>query len=503
MSKKALKFLPNDNVVVALEDVSKNDCLRINGEETGVCARTALPQGHKIAITDIPEGGEIRKYGHVIGFAAQPIVKGDYVHVHNVQDTITDWRGNIKYEYDPSTVTEISDDFRISNPPKLYGYRRKDGSVGFRNYLLVVSTCACGNQPVDNLKLRLGGREDVVCLDNPSGCVILSNDRNMQEDMLLGLAKNPNVGAVVFVGLGCEAVLADKLYEQIKDIKPAAYFISHHFTSSDEATDELEKKVLELRAEIDKLEKEEVSIGDIRLGVQCGASDWTTGAAANPAIGYCSDLVVKNGGISILGETCGWFGGEGILVKQSRTREVADEIISLMGKIYDRCLFFGRRIEEANPAPGNIAGGITTLCEKALGNTLKGGTAPIEGVLAVGEQPKGKGLYVSDNPGLDAASVFAQTMSSCNVIVYSTGRGSPVGTPIAPVVKLTASPTAASMFGSHMDVILTDLVLDGVPLAEGGWRLFDKVIEVCNGTPSIAEAHGHREYAYPLMMGPM
>ena len=212
---------------------------------------------------------------------------------------------------------------------------------------------------------------------------------------------------------------------------------------------------------------------------------------------------MKNGGISVLGETCGWFGGEQTMVRQSRTKEVADSIVSLMGRIYDHCLFYGRRIEEANPAPGNIAGGITTLCEKALGNTLKGGTAPIEGVLEIGGQPAGSGLYVADNPGLDATSVFAQTMSSCNVILYSTGRGSPVGTPIAPVVKLTASPTAASVFGAHMDVILTDLVLEGKPISEGGWRLFNKVVEVCNGTPSIAEAHGHREYSFPMMMGPM
>lgn len=501
--KKALKFQANDNVVVALEDLKSGDNLCINGEDTDICVLESIPQGHKVAICDIQTGADIRKYDHIIGTATADISKGGYVHVQNVQDNITDWLGNIQHSYDPNGVKEISEEFHIDKPPILTGYRRKDGSVGFRNYLLVVSTCVCGNQPVDNLKVRFQSQKDIVCITNPSGCVILPNDRMMQDNMLLGLARNPNVGAVIFVGLGCEAVLAHKLYEQIKDEKPAAYFVSHHYTSCDEATDELEKKALELRALIDQCQREEVSIADIRIGVQCGASDWTTAAAANPAIGYCSDLVVKNGGISVLGETCGWFGGEQTLISQSRTQEIADGILELMSTIYNRCLFFGRRIEEANPAPGNIAGGITTLCEKALGNTLKGGTAPIEGVLLVGDQPYGKGLYVADNPGLDATSVFALTMSSCNVILYSTGRGSPVGTPIAPVVKLTASPTAASVFNAHMDVILTDLVLEGKPISEGGWRLFNKMIEVCNGTPSVAEAHGHREYSFPLMMGPM
>lgn len=500
--KKTLKFSDGDNVAVALEDISAGDELAVNGIASGITARNSLPQGHKIAVAGIAKGAGVIKYGHTVGFAAVDILPGDYVHVHNVKDTISDWRGNTRHEYDPAGVTEIDESFILSDPPVLTGYRRRDGSVGWRNYVLVVSTCVCGNQPVDDVKCRIRER-DIVCVTNPSGCVILPNDRDEQNAMLLGLARNPNVGAVIFVGLGCEAVTADALCEQIKDEKPAACIISHQMVSCAEAADAIEKKAFELLAEIRKQERVAASVADIRLGVQCGASDWTTAAAANPAIGWCSDVVVKNGGISILGETCGWFGGEGMMIRQSRTREVSERVVALMGKVYDRCLFYGRRIEEANPAPGNIAGGITTLCEKALGNTLKGGTAPIEGVLAIGEQPPGRGLYVAENPGLDAASVFAQTMNSCNVILYSTGRGSPVGTPIAPVVKLTASPQAAEHFAAHMDVILTDIVLEGKPIAEGGRRLFDKLVAVCGGEASIAEAQGHREYAFPLMMGPM
>ena len=179
MSKKALRFLDQDNVVVALEDLQPGDVLCINGVDSDVSVSVNIPQGHKAATADIAKGENIVKYGHIVGFAKEDIKKGDYVHVHNVEDTITDWRGNIKHEYDPSTVTEISDEFIIANPPKLYGYRRKNGSVGFRNYLLVVSTCACGNQPVDDLQIRMGKRDDIVFVTNPSGCVILSNDKNI------------------------------------------------------------------------------------------------------------------------------------------------------------------------------------------------------------------------------------------------------------------------------------------------------------------------------------
>ena len=501
--KKVLRFDQKDNVAVALEGLQPDDMLASETQPLNVRARTMIPQGHKVALAEILQGAPIRKYGHVIGIAREKIAAGDYVHVHNVIDPIGNWEERTRIACDPAAVQELSKEFILAEQPELTGYRRKDGSVGFRNYLLIVSTCVCGNQPVDNLRVRFRNDKEVVCITNPSGCILIQDDREMQENMLLGLAKNPNVGAVIFVGLGCEAVSADKLYQRIRDEKPAACYIAQEYASCEAAEAAIAERTEELLRELRACRRTRASVADIRLGVQCGASDWTTAAAANPVIGYCSDLVVKNGGISILGETCGWFGGEEVLIRQSRTKETAEKIEALLEKIYDRCLFYGRKIDEANPAPGNIAGGITTLTEKALGNTMKGGMAPVEGVLDVGEQPGGKGFYVSDNPGLDAPSVFAQTMSSCNVIVYSTGRGSPVGTPIAPVIKLTASPTAAERFASHMDVILTDLVLEGVSIADGGRRLFDKVLRVCGGEESVAEIHGHREYAFPLMMGPM
>lgn len=400
MLKKTLKFQDGDTVAVALEALERGDRIAVNGSPADLAAAEAIPQGHKIALEDMAEDAPVVKYGHTVGFAARAIRRGEYVHVHNVKDTITDWRGNIRHEYDPAAVQEISNDFLLPCPPALTGYRRKDGSVGWRNYLLIVSTCACGNQPVDDLRVRLRDERDVVCVTNPSGCVILPNDKKEQYDMLLGLALNPNVGAGIFVGLGCEAVTAEELCARLGDRKPAECVVSQQYESCGSAADAIEARARALLADLRAQKRTAAAVSDIRLGVQCGASDWTTAAAANPAIGWCSDVVVKNGGISILGETCGWFGGEEALVRQARTREVSERILSLMSRVYDRCLFYGRRIEEANPAPGNIEGGITTLCEKALGNTLKGGAAPIEGVLAIGEQPAGPGFYVADNPGL-------------------------------------------------------------------------------------------------------
>ena len=496
--KKALKFDERDNVVIALEATVPGDEISVNGEASGVTAADSVPQGHKIALRNIAKGETIYKYGHPIGLAAENISAGSYVHVHNVLDPISNWKENYLYQYNPDSLTEIDDSLRLAEPPKLYGYRRRDGRVGFRNHLVVLSTAVCANKIVSDIEYKF---RDVVAITNPSGCVILPNEVERIKAILLGIARNPNVGAVIFAGLGCESVEAEWFYDQVKDEKPCAFVRSQNYGSTEAAYEDLEKLVISMKAELDKQQREGVSVADICLGVKCGASDWTTAVASNPAIGYASDIVVKNGGTSLLGETVGWYGGEGVLTKQSRTKETADKIIDMLTVMYDRAKSMGRGIEESNPAPGNIAGGITTLKEKALGNVKKGGTAPVEGALDFGEYPTGKGLYVVDNPGLDPLSLLGLTCSGATVLLYSTGRGTPVGNPIAPAIKLTGSPDAMKLMGANMDADLTGISLGHMSITEGGRLLFDKIVAACNGEPTIAEKLGHREYAFPLLMG--
>ena len=498
--KKTLRYHPEDNVLVTLDELISGDQITINGEAADFSILDSLPMGHKVAGTDIPAGEIIKKYGQPIGIAERDIKRGEHVHVHNVKDLISDWRNYHQHDYDPSTVKEITDEYLIKDLPKIYGYKRKNGMVGFRNYVCVISTAVCANQPVQELGIK---HRDIITIPNPSGCVILPNEVERIKAIIVGLARNPNVGAVIINGLGCESVEAEWFYDQVKDEKPAAFVRAQTEGSCEKAYEKLEKIALEMKAELDAQEREEVSVADIRLGTKCGASDWTTAAVSNPAIGYASDLVVKNGGISLLGETVGWFGGEEIFIKQARSKEIAEKIISLMGAIYDRALSVGKRIEEGNPAPGNIAGGITTLNEKALGNVKKGGTAPIEGVLNVGEYPEGKGLFVCDNAGLDPISLLGLTCSSANILLYSTGRGTPVGNPVAPSIKLTGSPDAVALFHAHMDVELTSVLTGEMTIADAGWELFNEIIEVANGKQSIAEKGRHREFAFPLLMGPL
>lgn len=498
MIKSVLKYDTNDNVFTALQDVEPGDRLFLDKVDTGIIAKDSVPSGHKIACKFIKQGSYVIKINHNIGTAKTDIPDGGYVHIHNVIDLVGDWKNQYKHPYDPNELKEIDNKFFIDNPPKLYGYRRSDGLVGFRNHVVVISTCTCANQMVQDIGAKY---KDVIAITNPTGCVILPNETQHMIDLLIGLANNPNVGAVVFYGLGCENVEAEFLYEKVKNKKLAAFARAQTEGSSSAAFAVMEKAVLEMREELAEQKREEVSIADIRLASKCGGSDWTTTAVANPSIGYASDLVVKNGGISLLGETVGWFGGEQILVNRSRTKEIADKIVKMLTTYYDNALIYGRRIEEANPSPGNFAGGITTLNEKALGNVKKGGTAPVEGVLEVGEYPDKNGFYVTNNGSFDPISVLGLTASSANIILFSTGRGTPLGTPLAPVIKLTGSPTASKTFGAHIDVNLTPVIMGEMTIEEAGWTLFKEIIEVANGKLTIAEKLGHREYAFPMLMG--
>ena len=496
--KKTLRFDEKDNVIIALEKLSAGDSLCINGEAATFCAWEEIPQGHKLAARPIAKGETVYKYGHPIGIAGCEIAPGQYVHAHNLEDPVSNWQENHLYGFDPDSLREIDDRLIIDPLPKLTGYRRRDGRVGFRNHLVVISTVVCANKIVSDIEYKF---RDVIALTNPSGCVILPNEVERIKAILLGVARNPNVGAVIFVGLGCESVEAEWFFDQIRDEKPCAFVRSQNYGSTEAAYQALEERVLRFREELAGQEREKVSLSDVCLGVKCGASDWTTAVASNPAIGYASDLVVKNGGTSLLGETVGWFGGEGVLTRQARTKETADRIIELLTEIYDRAKSMGRSIEESNPTPGNMADGISTLKEKALGNVKKGGTAPVDGALSFGEYPSGKGLYVVDNPGLDPLSLMGLACSGANVLLYSTGRGTPVGNPFVPTIKLTGSTDAMALMGANIDVDLTEISKGNITIASGGMMLFRRLVEVCNGDFSIAEKLGHREYAFPLLMG--
>jgi len=499
MKKKALRFTAEDNVLVLTWAAGAGESVKDPQTGTIYTLTDDVPAGHKVACENIGKNEKIIKYGHEIGTASCDIPIGSHVHTQNVKSSSVDWKKVLSgYRCYPNSVQEVSDSFLLKEKPALTGYRRKNGLVGFRNHLLVISTVVCANHIVEEL-----GRQhrDMIAIANPSGCILLENEMQRVKTILISMARNPNVGGVIFVGLGCEGEDAGWYCREMGDEKPNDFIRIQDDGDERESYKRLEAMALKMREELASQKREEASVADIRVGTECGGSDWTTAIVSNPAIGIVSDIIVRNGGVSLLGESYGWFGGERKILSQARSQESADRILRIMMDIYSKAKAMGRKIEEGNPSPGNMDGGLTTLPEKALGNVEKGGTAPIEDVLDFGEYPSAKGLYLVDNPGIDPASLLGLTCSSANVILFSTGRGTPTGTPLAPVVKLTGSPEAGQRFKAHIDVDLSPVVSGSLSLEEAGQMLYRKLISAVNGEPTISEVLGNREYVFPLLMG--
>ena len=498
--KVALRYHPDDNVVTTLEPLEPGDRICVNGEMLDFEIKDSTPVGHKIACRAIAADEYIVKFGQPIGKAKTSIEEGQHTHIHNVEDLITNWREHHKHEYATAVAAELPDTYKSDVLPRLCGYRRKSGKVGFRNHLLVLSAVVCANQVVQKIGEKY---PEVIALTHGTGCVILDNETELNRITFLSMARNPNVGAVIFVGLGCEHTSTEWLAEQMVGEKPVAFVNIQNEGSSVNAANRVSEIIEEMMIPLKKEERTEVSIGDLILGTKCGGSDWTSSVVSNPAIGFASDMVVKAGGTSLLGETQGWLGAESVLIKRARSQATADKILSLLNTIYDKAIATGRRIEEGNPSPGNKKGGITTLNEKALGNVKKGGTAPVEGALNFGEKPAGKGLYVLDNPSLDPISVLGLTCSDAQVVCFSTGRGTPTGTPLAPVIKISASPHTCRTFSAHLDIDLSGVITGELSIEKAGRMIFQEIIDVANGKLTKSEQFGHREFTMPLLMGTM
>ncbi len=498
--KVALKYYQDDNVVTTLEQLEPGDQIVVDEKMVDFKIIDSIPVGHKVACQDIAEGEYIIKFGQPVGKANCLIQKGNHVHIHNVSDLITNWREHHQQKYAAANVVELPDTYQLDTVPKLWGYRRKSGKVGFRNHLLVLSTVVCANQVVQKIGEKY---PEVIALTHGTGCVILDNEMELNRVTFLAMARNPNVGAVIFVGLGCEHTSAEWCAKQIEGEKPVTYVNIQNEGSSPKAVNRVSELIQELMEDLKKEERTEVPISELIVGTKCGGSDWTSSVVSNPAIGYASDIVVKAGGTSLLGETQGWFGAESVLIKRTRNKATADKIMSLLNNIYDKAIKSGRQIEEGNPSPGNKKGGITTLNEKALGNVKKGGTAPVDGALNFGEKPEGKGLYVLDNPSLDPISVLGLTCSDAQVVFFSTGRGTPTGTPLAPVIKISASPHTCNTFSTHLDIDLSGVITGKLSIEDAGKLLFNEAIAVANGKLTKSEEFGHREFTMPLVMGTM
>ena len=375
---------------------------------------------------------------------------------------------------------------------KIMGYVRPDGRVGIRNHILVIPSSVCASE----VAMRIASHvEGAVALPNQHGCCQIGADLDLVTNTLIGLGKNPNVAAVLVVGLGCEGVPTKKVAEEIATTGKRVEYITIQDCGGTLKAEEIGTRIVrQMAQEAALLKREEGDISNLILAVECGGSDTTSGLAANPVAGYVSDKLIELGGTSMFSETTEIIGAEHLLAKRAVSREVADKLLTFVRRCEEKAKTMGVDMRGGQPTPGNIEGGISTIEEKSLGCIYKGGTKPVQGVLDYGESPAGKGLYIMDTPGQDIESITGMTAGGAQLVIFTTGRGTPTGSPIAPVIKITANPNTYKKMEDNIDFNAGTIVEGDETIREAGERLFKEMIEVCNGKLTKAEVLKHREF---------
>ncbi len=376
---------------------------------------------------------------------------------------------------------------------KLTGYPRSDGRVGIRNHLLVLSSVVCANRAAERIAAEVPG---AIALTHQHGCAQLGEDRERTRRTLVGFGSHPNVGATLVVGLGCEAIQPGTIADGVCGAGRQAEVLTIQDCGGVSSTVERGVSLLRsLTGEMKDSTRVPIECEDLILGTECGGSDATSGLAANPSLGSAADSVVKRGGTVILSETMEMVGAEHLLMQRAETQAVADQIDATVRRTEENALNMGEDIRGSQPAPGNIAGGITTIEEKSLGCIFKGGTTPIREVAAYATRPQKSGLVIMDTPGQDVESVSGMVAGGAQVVVFTTGRGTPTGCPIAPVIKVTANERTAEFMAEHIDVDLSGVIRGEMCTAEGGDRVLRCIARTVGGRKVQAEILGHREFA--------
>ena len=376
-----------------------------------------------------------------------------------------------------------------------YGYRRPDGRVGVRNRVLILPASVCAT---DTARIIAQQVEGAISFNNQQGCSQVAPDQQFTMDVMAGYAANPNIYGTVVVSLGCENCQMDLVVKAIEERtnKPLKQVIIQEVGGTLKAVEIAVRYAKEMVAEASMLQKEEFPLSELIVGTECGGSDPTSGLAANPAIGAMSDLVVQAGGTSILSETSEFIGAEHILARRAINKEVHDRIYEITSRFEAPFHAVGEDVRQGNPSPGNKAGGITTLEEKSLGCIHKGGHSPINAVYDYAKQVESKqGLVIMDTPGNDPASVAAMVAGGAQVIVFSSGRGSPVGHPIAPVVKVTGNKITFANMEDNIDFCAAPLIYGEKTVEQLGTDLLNMVVETACGKQTKAEALGFVETA--------
>ena len=484
-----LKINPADNVVVAIQPQSAGAIITVDGKKITVLED--VPAGHKIAIKDLAEGENVIKYGFPIGHAKEAKAAGSWMNENNIK---TNLAGLLSYEYHPKDVQlDIPDEERT-----FLGYRRKDGQVGIRNEVWIIPTVGCVNGIIQKLCERLrnetkcAGVDGIYCFPHNYGCSQLGGDHENTKKILRDMVHHPNAGAILVVGLGCENNQPDVFEQFCGDYdKERVRFLVTQKVHGDEV--EVGMEILRDLYEIAKKDKRvAVPMSELRVGLKCGGSDGFSGITANPLLGMFSDWLVAQGGTTVLTEVPEMFGAETILMDRCANKELFDQTVSLINDFKDYFLSHGEPVGE-NPSPGNKAGGISTLEDKALGCTQKCGKSLVRGVLPYGERLQVKGLNLLSAPGNDLVASTALASSGCHLVLFTTGRGTPFGTYV-PTMKISTNSTLYNNKPNWID-FNAGVIADGEDMRTTCKRFTDFIIDVASGRQTNNELNGYHEIA--------
>jgi altronate hydrolase len=496
----AIHLHPTDNVAVARVPISAGTELRIGGQT--VVASDYVPAGHKICVQPIQPGQIVQRYGNVIGRAKSAILPGQHIHTHNLSFE----EQSMDYEYP-------ADEAPIPGPradtPTFMGYQREDGRVGTRNYIAVVAASNCAAHTAELIAQSYANVElppnvdGVMAFPHGDGCGhAFGPDTDQLQRTLSGVLAHPNVSAAVILGLGCEV---NQISHYLGPNAPrTSRLVGMTLQDSGGTRGTIEASRREIGKFIEMAAAEqrvETCASKIVLGLNCGGSDSFSGITANPALGYCSDLLAEFGGTPVLAETPEIVGAEHLLIRRARNRAVAEKLLACIRNYKTYLNRFGGSFDD-NPSPGNKEGGLSNILEKSLGAVAKAGTSRMIDVVDYAERVTSPGFVFMNTPGYDPVSLTGLAAGGCNLIAFTTGRGSAIGFPTIPVIKIATNSNTFGRMRDNMDI-------NGGTIADGertiqqvGREIFDLMLEVASGGRTCAERLGHHEFV-PWRIGPV
>ena len=481
----AIKLNHTDNVAVVLNNITKGT------EIFGIISAEAVPAGHKIALGLINKGNDIIKYGKSIGKATSSILPGQHVHVHNIKTNLS---GIESYEYMP-VFPQIT--IPVNLPDTFMGYRRKDGKVGIRNEIWIINTVGCVNRIAERVSREANRAinndiiDGVYTFVHPYGCSQLGEDHIFTQQILKNLVEHPNAAGVLVLGLGCENNLISEFQKLLstKDDEKVK------FLNAQDCEDEVEDclKIINQLVKYASLNKREpIPVNELIVGLKCGASDGLSGITANALTGDLSDAIIAKGGSCVLTEVPEMFGAETLLMNRCKDEAVFNKTVSLINDFKEYFISHNQEIYE-NPSPGNKEGGITTLEEKSLGCIQKGGESKVVDVLNYGETVKHAGLNLLKGPGNDIVAVTNLAAAGAHMVLFTTGRGTPLGGPV-PTVKISSN-TALAEYKKNWIDFDAGILVNGADREELTSEFYNYIIKVASGSLTKNEVHDYREIA--------